>query len=275
MPPPVRQFLPTPGIAVDVVDQNITISGRAEVWGANATPAVAQTIQATINRVWSKTFPDGYTSLCTVTVTYRAPNTPATEVLQIQFETMKGISNAVRGNQGKVSRIQLNTIDSNELTWVVAHEFGHVMGLKDRYKESSDSRSSGDNGGARTTTIDPGYEGSLMAQDEGQNSSQTIKDLNAETAPSWTEEDDQTVAWLRSHTPGDIRALPTATKLAAIRTMMDGWISEADVAGMEKIILTVQNPAEARALRGGMNLSDFTSIGQRTRIRVAFSRVAR
>jgi hypothetical protein len=273
MPPPVRQYSPTPGIFVDVAEKTITISGRAELWGGSANEANAATAQATLQRMWSIAFPDGYSTLCTVTVGYRPTSRAALPVLQIEYKTMVAPSNAIRGGSGKTSRIELSDTDANALSWVVGHEFGHVLGMKDRYQESSWSKIKSKFGGERTTTVDDGYDGHLMAVDEGAMSSKTIQDLGTETLPDWMDEDDQVVAWVRSHTLGDIRALPTSHKIGAIKALMDGWISDDDMAAIEKIIAGVASPTEARALQSSLNPYDFTSIGQRTRLRVAFSKV--
>jgi hypothetical protein len=273
MPPPVRQYTPTPGIVVDVAEKSITISGRAELWGADANEANAQTVQATLQRMWSITFSDGYAVQCTVTVAYRPTTRPALPVLQIRYEPMVAPSNAIKGGPGKTSRVELDSKREDALTWVVGHEFGHVLGMKDRYQESKWSKFKSKFGGERTTTIDDGYAGHIMGETDGVTSSKTVQDLGSETKPDWLDEDDQVVAWVKSHNLNDIRALPTSQKAAAIKALMEGWISDDDIAAIEKIIAGVASPSEAKALRATIDPSDFTSIGQRTRMRVAFAKV--
>jgi hypothetical protein len=273
MAPPVRQYQPTPGIVVDVAEKSITIAGRAELWGANANEANAQIAQATLQRMWSITFPDGYSTQCTVTVSYRPATRAALLALQIEYKAMVEPSNADIGGPGKTSRIELDSKRTDALTWVVGHEFGHVLGMKDRYQEGSWSSFKSKFGGERTTTIDDGYAGHVMGETAGVVSSKTVQDLGNETKPDWLDEDDQVVAWVNSHTMGDIRALSTANKAAAIKALMEGWISDADMAAIEKIIAASSSPTEARALRATIDPSDFSSLGQRTRMRVAFSKV--
>jgi hypothetical protein len=273
VPPLVRQYTPTPGIIVDVEEKTITISGRAELWGTDANEANAQIAQATLQRMWSITFSDGYSTRCTVTVGYRPTDRSALPVLQIEYKSMVKPSNAIRGGPDKTSRIELSSTDANALSWVIGHEFGHVLGMKDRYQEGMWSKLKSKFGGERTTTVDDGYVGHLMGTNEGANSSKTVQDLGNETKPDWLDEDDQVVAWVKSHTINDIRVLPTAHKAAAIKALMEGWISDDDIAAIVKIIEACKNPEEARALRATIDPTDFSSIGQRTRMRVALSKV--
>lgn len=90
---------------------------------------------------------------------------------------------------------------------------------------------------------------------------------------SWIHDDDQVRNWVNTHSAGDIAALPTAQKLLAINTLMSGWISDEDVAAIAKICGSVIFKTEANTIRGGVNLLSMTSIGQRTAVRVAFSKM--
>jgi hypothetical protein len=57
----------------------------------------------------------------------------------------------------------------------------------------------------------------------------------------------------------------------AIRVLMGYWISDEDVAAIERICANVGSAGNARMIREAINPLDFSSIGQRTRIRVAFA----
>jgi hypothetical protein len=97
--------------------------------------------------------------------------------------------------------------------------------------------------------------------------------LEFEAGPCWINDDDQVRDWVNSHSLPDIGRLSTADKLTAIRALMDGWISDDDVAAIARICSSVTSRTEADAIRGGVDLLAMTSIGQRTAVRVAFARM--
>jgi hypothetical protein len=89
----------------------------------------------------------------------------------------------------------------------------------------------------------------------------------------WIKDDDQVRNWVNAHSLAEIGSLSTNNKLIAIQTLMSGWISDDDVASISRICTSVTTGTEAKAIRGGVDLLDFTSIGQRTAVRVAFSKM--
>ncbi len=266
-----RRFSPAPGITVDIAASSISIAGRAQVWGPQANPARATLIQDSINRIWTANFANGFRVSCAMQISHRASGPPA-DVLQIEIVPIAGPSSVTTPVIGAPS-MQLNSNATNVYTWVSAHEFGHVLGMKDRYSETLASQICSSFGCARTTTVERGYEALLMGAHMGAMDTRTLDDLNAETAPApwWINDDDQTRDWVMGATPGAIAALPARQKVQAIRVMMGYWIDDEDVAAIERICANVGSPAHARAIREAINPLDFTSIGQRTRIRVAFS----
>jgi hypothetical protein len=58
-----------------------------------------------------------------------------------------------------------------------------------------------------------------------------------------------------------------------IGTLMGGWISDADIAAIARICSSVTSKEEANAIRKGIDVLKFSSLGQRTRVRVAFSQM--
>jgi hypothetical protein len=90
---------------------------------------------------------------------------------------------------------------------------------------------------------------------------------------NWMRDDDQVRNWVNSHSAGDIAGLSTADKLLAISSLMSGWISNEDVAAIAKICGSVTFKTEANTIRGSVDLLRMTSIGQRTAVRVAFTRM--
>ena len=276
---PIGRFSPAPGIWVDRTDKSVKITGTMELYGGEATAARALSIQQSINTTWTQNFTDGYSVSCNVTVRYRAsgsnasPNTAQIEALK---PLLNGPSN-VNIMPGMGKKMTLNANEADAFTWTPAHEFGHVIGLQDRYSESIMSKLKGTFGGTRTSTIDTGYEGNLMAVDGGALGSQNVADITKENEPNpyWMNDDDHIRDWVNAHSNADIANLSTTIKLRAIKTLMGGWISDADMSAIGKICGVVTTKAEADTIRNGVDLLDFTSIGQRTQMRVFFSQMPR
>lgn len=273
MPPPVRRFSPAPGITVDVTLNSISISGRLECWGPEATAARAAQIQATLRRVWTRHFDDGFDVRCTVNVSYRPDSQTAADAVQIEIVAMAGPSNVSRSWGVGSRQMQLNANSADVYTWVVAHEFGHILGLADRYSEGIVSSVCGRFGCQRTNVVEHGYEGNLMGSHLGGMSSQNLSDLNEETAPSpwWIDDDDEVRTWVFSHSVEDVRALPTSQKIAAIQTLLGGWISDEDLNAIIRILQSVTDATEANRIRGAIDARTFSSLGQRTRYRLALA----
>ena len=186
---------------------------------------------------------------CNITVTYRGKGSRAGTATQIKADKIAGLSHVSFGS------MTLNANEADAFTWTPVHEFGHIIGLKDRYAEKIISSIKGQFGGALE--------------------SKNVKDVAEETAPSpyWINDDDQVRDWVNGHALGDVGKLSTGNKLKAIKTLMGGWISDDDVAAMSRICSSVTSKTEADAIRHGVNLLDMSSIGQRTMMRVAFARM--
>ena len=112
----------------------------------------------------------------------------------------------------------LNANEPNAFTWTPSHEFGHIIGLKDRYSEGIISKIKSTWGGVRTATVEPGYEGNLMAEQGGTLAGKNIADLAKENEPSpyWINDDDQVRDWVNAHSLAEIGRLSTTNKLRAI-----------------------------------------------------------
>jgi hypothetical protein len=266
---PVQRYSPCAGITVDRTDQSVRITGSMQMYGPMANAARATSVQNTINTTWTTTFPDGHSVSCNITVTYRGPESSAANVTQIYVANISGPSHV--SHIGATS-MTLNASGTAAFTWVAAHEFGHIIGLQDRYSESIISRIRGRFGGVRSNTIQPGYTGNIMGQHGGTLSSQNLRDLASENEPSswWFNDDNHVRDWVNAHSRAEIRALSTDSKLRMIRTLMGGWISDADVNAIVAIAASVNSRTEANVIRGGINLTDFQGLGQRMRVRIAF-----
>jgi hypothetical protein len=166
--------------------------------------------------------------------------------------------------------MQLNANEPDCFTWTPGHEFGHVIGLDDRYVESIMSQIRGSWGGTRVTSPKPGYARNLMAVSHGRLEQQNVVDVAAENEPSalWTGDDDEVRAWVTAHSLAEIGGLSAADKLRAIWVLQRGWISDDDMEAMGRICKSVTTRDQAEAIRAGVNLLIFGDLGQRTTMRV-------
>jgi len=270
---PVGRFSPAPGLFVDRTGNSVAITGAMELYGPEATAARAQSIEHSINSTWTKAFPDGYTVSCNVSVRYRGSGTSGGNATQIEAVNIDRPS-PVTNFPGLDRTMTLNSSETDAFTWTPAHEFGHIIGLRDRYSESIMSQVRGTFGGTRQTTAQPGYTTNLMAVTGGVLEKQNVADLASENEPSpyWLNDDDAVREWVDAHSSIEIHMLSTTNKLKMIHALMGGWISDNDVAAMGRICSCVKT-TEARAIRNGVDLLKFTSIGQRTQMRVIFSKM--
>jgi hypothetical protein len=97
---------------------------------------------------------------------------------------MSGPSHVSPGLRGRTMTLNANEPDA--FSWTPAHEFGHILGMQDRYSETIMSRIKGSFGGARSNTVHTGYQGNLMAETGGGLASKNVADLASENAPSPT-----------------------------------------------------------------------------------------
>ena len=272
---PVGRFCPAPGIFVDRTLNSVNITGSMELYGPEATAARAQSVEHSINDTWTHSFPDGYSVSCRVFVRYRnGDSKAAANATQIEAIKTDGPSH-VTDMPGFDRTMTLNANEGDAFSWTPAHEFGHIIGLKDRYSEGIMSSVKGQFGGTRSATADPNYRTNLMAVVGGALEKQNVADLASENAPSpyWINDDDQVRDWINAHSTIEIGMLSTTNKLKMIHTLMGGWISDEDVDAMGRICGSVTTVAEAQTIQKGVDLLDFTSIGQRTRMRGFFSRM--
>lgn len=268
---PFGRFSPTKGIWVDKTERSLRISGQMEMFGDDASVATASQVQQTINSTWSFSFPDGNSVSCHVVIRFRPAGSPEGQVTQIEAGKM------IQPSQwNKITKkLSLNTKEPGAFSWTAAHEFGHALGMGDRYTEPIWSKVSSLVGGPRRATADPGYEGNLMAEVNGWLTSQNVTDLAQENQPSpyWINDDDHARDWIMKHPASEIKRLSTANKLKAIKVLMSGWISDADMKAIGKICDNTSSKMESETIKRGINLMAFTSIGQRTEMRVIFTRM--
>jgi hypothetical protein len=126
-------------------------------------------------------------------------------------------------------------------------------------------------GGTRVVTLKPGYKGNLMGEFRGKLGARNLTDLTVANAPGWLEDDDQVRAWVKGHSLFEVRQLSTAHKLAAIKTLLDGWVSSDDLLAIRRICGCAASSAEAEAIRRSIDLNALSDLGQRAQLRVVLS----
>jgi hypothetical protein len=271
---PVGRFQPSTGLTVDRSGTSVSIRGQMELSGSEASVARAALIQQSINATWTHTFKDGFEIDCDIHVRYRGPGTSAGLATQITAEKIAGPSHVSPGLGSR--SMTLNANEPDAFTWTPTHEFGHILGLQDRYSESIMSKIRSTWGGSRNTWVQAGYEGNIMSTSGGPLESKNVADIAAENEPSayWTNDDDYVRSWIENHPVApDIARLSTAEKLRAIWILQGGWISGEDLAAMGKICSAVTSHGEAEAIRRGVNVLIFTDLGQRTKMRVYLAKM--
>lgn len=270
---PFGRFSPSRGIIVDRTDKSIQISGVMELYGPEATGARATSIESSINSMWTSSFPDGYKVTTKIRVKFRGPKSVAGNATQIEAVNMTQDSFVGVGMSGRY--MTLNAKNRDVFTWVAAHEFGHIIGLDDRYLESIFSRIGGLFGAERTTPAESGYEGNVMAAHGGALTSQNLADIGVENEPSpyWINDDDYVASWVNIHPNSDVTGLPTASKLRAFETLMSGWVSTDDLDAMVRICGSVKSKTEADAIRKAVDPRELGELGQRTTLRLAMDKM--
>jgi hypothetical protein len=176
---------PGPGININVSrpGKRADVQAKLQVHGAAADAAQANTIQNTISSNWNGSFPDGYAIATNVDVGYRADTTNADDgATQIELvHSGEGDPSYTTRNWLFGSRHMSLNLDygGNALTWTAAHEFGHLLGLKDHYSESFRSKVASLFGGPRKNEVEAGFEQNIMAVNNGTLESRNVQELIA------------------------------------------------------------------------------------------------
>jgi hypothetical protein len=271
---PVGRFSPARGIVVDRSLKAMSITGTMELFGPSATAAHAATIQQSINTTWTRTFPDGYTVTCRVVVRHRGPGSKPGRATQIEACITPGPSFVRDGMSGRY--MTLNVKNPIAFTHTAAHEFGHILGLQDKYTESIFSKMGAVYLGLeRNSSVSAQWDGNLMASKFGVLWSQDVADVAAvnEPSPYWINDDDYVAAWVNTHPISDTAKLPTRDKLKAMFVLFGGWVSSDDVTALSRICASVTTKAEATTIRARLDLLKLTDLGQRMTIRIALAKM--
>lgn len=177
---------PANGIRVSVnrVSKTANVTANLETHGAAADAAKTSTLRSSISNHWNGSFADGFRITTSVSAAYRRPGQAANSgASQIEIVNAGTDSPSVTNRSSSTIRLNLDYV-SNSLTWTSAHEFGHLMGLRDRYSTAFWDRVAAFFGGERGASIpDTGYENNIMAVNGGSLESKNVRDLIARYIP--------------------------------------------------------------------------------------------
>jgi hypothetical protein len=124
---PSGSATPNRGITVSWSGNRIDIRARIRVTGPRASAAVAEAMRRDIERMWNATFPDGYASTCQVDMQLSDTEDPSRAVINVGL----GGSVAESSTLGSTMYFVFSG-SASDLVWSPAHEFGHLLGLRDR-----------------------------------------------------------------------------------------------------------------------------------------------
>lgn len=266
-------------ILIERTGKRLRISGSMEAYGNGASAATAAMAEASIRKEWSRTLPDGFGTVCEVTIGCRAPGVSPSPVAQIEMNLDSGVAHVNRWTKTMVLYLkdESGRPSLEDCGWTAAHEFGHVLGLGDRYSEGFISKIMAIIGkdSQRSSTIQKGYEKNLMARMNGQLETKNIEDLDIENSPSLCEDDDRIRLWVSGHALAQIAELNAATKIRMIEILLGGVVSSDDLDTIEAICRSVTDREEGTAVGQAFakHLLAMTDLGQRTRARGIISKL--
>jgi hypothetical protein len=162
----VGKVNPYPGCKIEWdLNKQVLINVDFQLIGTDADAQKAQKIQESINKFWNITWktPVGDFNLITnVTVTYTSRPTYLKNAV-IELYKLKGKRSTIFkfGIGYPQNRKMAINLEDGDLEWTSAHEFGHYLGLDDRY---TDKKAEGD----KTVSVSmPGWENTIMGAESG------------------------------------------------------------------------------------------------------------
>jgi uncharacterized protein DUF4157 len=176
--------LPWPGISIswthsdndaDSPVPSVTIIANLQLFGPGADDAVAEAMKREIEIFWTTSFANGSHVHTTVHVSRRADDAPPDpEAVQVRVVT-EAIRSFVTLDPGRVEM----TYSVLSEAGVASHEFAHLLGLEDRYRDTLWAHASYLSWGliAGSSVSDPGYEENVMGAGGGVLESKNIRDL--------------------------------------------------------------------------------------------------
>ena len=167
------------GISMRWSGNNINLTANLEVSGAAATAAIATGIGETIRKIWNASFDENYRVVATVDVLFRSSGSASDSRSQIEVTTDGSATNVSTFPTLFYASMNYHLNNVTVIDWTPAHEFGHMLGLDDHYDESTWSRIRDVFGYSRTATIQPGWDGNIMAVHRGTLQKRNLQELFA------------------------------------------------------------------------------------------------
>lgn len=172
------------GISMRWSGNAINLTANIDVSGDAHDAAKADQVKRCIQRHWNASFGGGYSVTCQVNMV--VGNDSASDRSHIYIETTDSASHVNTFPTLYYATMTL-AMPAAVLDWTPAHEFGHMLGLDDRYSEPVRSRvaniCNGTEitkkfcGGTRTSDVDPGYNGNMMGSHLGKLEQRNLEDL--------------------------------------------------------------------------------------------------
>lgn len=168
-------YTPGPGITISWNGNAVSISANLELYGSAANATVAGQIKNSIENYWRGNFSNGYGVSASVNVSVRAAGASADSGrTQINCLPSSGVSNVMPSYWIAGSDMMTYYVGSANPSWTPAHEFGHLLGLGDRYAENWVAQIFGSQ---RASAPDAGWSGNIMAEVGGVVQERNIQEL--------------------------------------------------------------------------------------------------
>jgi hypothetical protein len=156
---------PYPGCKMvwDLNQRFFLIVVNFELSGVGADAAMASEIESSIRKYWNVTFGGTFHVLTSVYVEHKPSNPSADRAKIVLFKHPSKRSTIAKFGSGypQNRHITLNTQNNWDVDWTPAHEFGHYIGMDDKYKDEKDAE-------GKTVSVPlPGWEKNMMAEKRG------------------------------------------------------------------------------------------------------------
>lgn len=247
-------------VRIDRVGPRLTVTGKLALVGDAASPELAEKIRAVIKQTWNDSFADGTSVTADVDVVHYPPgHRPPAGMNTITVDS--GYTDPWGSTDGTGGYVDETTGDMylnprvEAFTEYAGHEFGHQLGLHDRYSAVTDTA----HGSVRVMS-DPGFDGDLMADatdgpigGRGTVSEVDVHDVVADNRPGADRVDDGVRRWVDRH-PGalDQASVPATDRLAAVRALLSGKVSDADVRAAEALLASTPRGADQVVVLNGL-----------------------
>lgn len=169
------------GIWLSWTGNCIVIRANLEISGASATREMANRIKQTIEGFWNASFDNGYSVSCRVDLLFRTlpHGDHRRNQIYVTLDRRNWRVTDVHWEDFYNSFMNYCINDETTIQFAPAHEFGHMLGLRDRYVEGQRIA------GRRTSTVVAGWETNMMATQTGRLERRNLEELFHLHATEW------------------------------------------------------------------------------------------